>query len=200
MSDPTGTVGAPSARPASELDMAFEGGPTFLQRVDQLSKARDEAKASLAALKLGNDVKAARDATAREFAAAQMQKAQADEVLKDAQKKAAEIRAAAEADAKGIITVSQQAAVKTRQLAQSVKGDADAYAQARKNEADEALKQAHALQAAATEAKRVADEVTAQSTAAVTAAKRTQEQAEALRASLQAKVQKLQGVLSDVSS
>ena len=120
--------------------------------------------------------------------------------MKKAQKDADAIRATAHADAKGTIALSQQAATTTRQMAQSVKDDADAYAAARKAEADEMLKNARALQAEATLAKKAADEVTAQSTAAITAAKHAQEQAEALRASLQTKVQKLQNVLSDVSS
>jgi chromosome segregation ATPase len=199
MVDPTGTVGAPPPSAAkSDLDIAFEGaGGSFLERVTQLTTARDEARQALAALELGKDIKATKAAGLRNLALSKTKLAQAEETVTKAQADAAAVRAAVEDECKRMRNVAQADATKTKQMAQAVKDDADAYAKDVKAQADKLLATAQDMQNAAQLMQQEATAATNRAAAVEGAAKEAETKAKKLQADLQAKIAKLHGVLRE---
>ena len=97
MADPLGTIGIAPRPPSTDLDLAADGGPVFMDRLRLLGEAKDAAARALRELKLGEK---AADAFKR---ADQMKKAAEDALVNagqdvfDAARKAEEARALAKA-------------------------------------------------------------------------------------------------------
>src|SRR5271156_1971411 len=97
MADPLGTIGIAPRPPSTDLDLAADGGPVFMDRLRLLGEAKDAAARALRELKLGEK---AADAFKK---AEQMKKAAEDALVNagqdvfDAARKAEEARALAKA-------------------------------------------------------------------------------------------------------
>ncbi len=109
MSDPIGTVGS-APHGGSDFEIAAAGGGRFMQRLEQLAKARDAHDEALARLNLGQDTVAAHDAAQRIKTNATDLRQSAADVLATARADAAKMIDEATAKATSTVTIAEQKA------------------------------------------------------------------------------------------
>jgi hypothetical protein len=97
MPDPTGSQGIVPRPPPTDVDLAMDGGPSLIERMDALSKAKQAADRALADLKLGQAAKSALEKAEQMKAAAEDAYVKAGHDLADATRKVEEARAQAKA-------------------------------------------------------------------------------------------------------
>lgn len=195
--DPIGTQGL--LRRPSDLDMALEGGSDFTTRLQLLAAKKDAADSALRDLNIGNDIKAA-------LADAQSQRADAENLheksvalVAEAKKEAERIVNAANASAQGITDAAAADAKHVSEAAEKTKADADAYAAATKEAADSLHREAEDHNAAAGALRQSMEQTASDHAAAIAAAEAARAEAETTRATLQAHIDKLHGVLRDIT-
>ena len=197
MSDPVGTLGR--LPPVSDLQLALQGGDEFVVRMKELAAAKADAEMALQNLNLGKGIKQAH-AEAKQNVAAAVQEsnalsAQAKNTLADAQTQASNIVEDATAKADKIVADAQANAMAVKDEANKLKIGAEQYASDKMSTAD-------ALQAQATERLQSAQKASGDTEAlaeshriATAAAQQAKAQTEQLRADLQSRIDKLNGVL-----
>jgi hypothetical protein len=97
MPDPTGSQSIVPRPPPTDVDLAMDGGPSLIERMDALSKAKQAADRALADLKLGQAAKSALEKAEQMKAAAEDAYVKAGHDLADATRKVEEARAQAKA-------------------------------------------------------------------------------------------------------
>ena len=128
----------------SDLEVIYQGGQFFLDRMKVLTDAKTNADASLAALNLGKDIVSAQVNANAALANANKAQAAAAQTLVDAQKQAAEIidNAKAKAQATDIVNVALANAAKTKADSDAAEKKSDDYITRRNAKAEAALKDA----------------------------------------------------------
>lgn len=178
MSGLSGTGAGLSSDPGpSELDVIYQGGQFFLERMRAMDAQRQAAAMALADLALGQDAASAQRAAHEALTDAQAKLAAAEKSLSDATSQAAEMIADAKAEAKETVDSANANADALNTAAGSTKKEADDYAAKAKAEADETLAAANKIMSDVTAkslalevAKREADEAKAKSQQSWTAA------------------------------
>jgi cell division septum initiation protein DivIVA len=195
--DPVGTQGL--GRRTSDLEAAWEGGGDYNSRVQLLSAKKEAADAALKALNLGNDIAAARADVEKNRADAASLHEKASTLVAEARKEAQRILDEASASAQATVDAAQATAKAKVGAADKVKADADTYAASAKKAADSLRSDAEAHNAKALELRTALEKATNEHVAAIAAATHAQDQAEQTRATLQAHIDKLHGVLNEIA-
>lgn len=194
--DPTGTVGG---RQTGDMDLALDGGPRFDDRLRELAKAKDDAARALKELRLGKDTVAAlRDAQAQREAAGQL-RANADQVMVSAQNEAAKIVAGAKATAASLEKAAKDVADVAAAKALSVRDSAEDLFQRASAKAKEVEAAAAAKMSAAQSLFEQAKAELAKHFTLSSAATQAKQDADSTKAQYQDKLDKLQGVLRDLT-
>ncbi len=157
MADPTGTQGIAQQRVTGDVDLAFVGGLDFVSRVNLLQQKKAEYEQALMELRLGGSAKEAYD--------------QAKEKLKEAdaaQKAAVAVLAEARAQATDLVQDAQGQVMHLKAEAQTEAGQKVADAEAVRQRA---LREVDAMRAEATETLANAKQVQKDANAAKTVAK-----------------------------
>ncbi len=195
MADPIGTVGAVPSQAETDLNLIFKGGDKFLQRMQALANEREAHDAAFDQLHLGMSAQAAFDHAQKLVGDAETARANAAAVEDDANKKAADLLAKANAEATRIKTQATEQATGVRGAADIVKSEADKQAlKLRKEAADlanAALKKKAEADNLAIELEAAAHRQEVAHNAALTAAKAAKDDADALSDKLRAKLAKL---------
>lgn len=124
-----------------------EGGQFFLSRAQALSDLKSQNDMAIATLKLGTDARSALDDGLRKQAEASAKLTEAAKVLDDARQTAAGIVAEANEKATAVVSQAQSNANAVAAASEQTRMDAEAYAAQTKAAADEALKNAKAIEA-----------------------------------------------------
>jgi hypothetical protein len=136
MADPLGTQGIVPRPPSTDMDVAAEGGPGFMERLQSLAEVKNAADRAMADLKLGEAAKTAlkkaeqlkADAADALAKAEQMKKAAEDALVKagqdvfDATRKVEEARVQAKAI---IADANKRSAEADKRLATAEKAETD---------------------------------------------------------------------------
>lgn len=163
-----------------DLITIYQGGEHFIDRMAALEAAKKRAEEALAALKLGNDIQAARaDAQAKTEEADKLN-AEAKAVLKDAKAKAAKIVDDGKVKADFITDGANKKRDQTLADADAARAAAEAHASKLLADAEAAHQEAtKALQAAQSQAAEMQDRVNAANAAKASAEKAYAEHAAA---------------------
>jgi hypothetical protein len=199
--DPIGTQGA--RPPVSDLELALSGGDGFAERMRQLSSAKADVETALQNLNLGKGVRAAhveaQQTVVTAVAESNTLKLQAEATLASAQTQASNIIETANATASQILSRARSNAAAVKADAASTKQDAETYALQTKNAADSAHAAAVAHEQAVQQARTEAESVLASHKAALTFTEAAKADADQTRITLQAKIDRLHGVLREIT-
>jgi hypothetical protein len=199
--DPIGTLGA--RPPVSDLEHALAGGDGFAERMKQLATAKADSETALQNLNLGKSVKAAHAEVQQTVATAVSEsnvlRVRAEATLDAAKARAASVISEANASAARIITDARANAASVKKDAAKSKQDAETYAAQKKTETDAAHATALENQQAAEILKKEAEAVITNHKAASASVQAAKAATEQTRAKLQAHIDKLHGVLREIT-
>lgn len=199
MSDPVGSMGLPSKTGMPDLELIYRGGDNFLQRMQALSKLRDDQETAFVNLKLGNDAKAAHAHAVELRDEASRLRDEAQQVLNGANTDAPAIVQAAVTEAERVKAESENASRELQSAAAAVKREADAYASKTKSRSDamvlEAQQSKQQLEAKRSELETAHKRAAAAESASISAA----QAADQTRKTFETKIARLHEVIAEIT-
>ena len=184
--------------PRGDMDIALEGGGTFLTRLNRLADAKDQAAEALRGLNLGKSIEAAQAEAKANLAQSKTIRACAEADAKAAAHEAANVRARAQSEAAKLVADARTQAKKLNDEATAVLGRA-------KVEADRLVAEAakdRATAAGETEAAhavlQAADEAGGKHTALRLVAEKAHEDAKAVQARYEAKLARIEAFAAEL--